>query len=125
MDRQTPAQNQTRFQQRFQQRQKLLTPFYIFKVVKGKGKTQKTDTLEACSSYTIVKQWDEDLDEQAGWELLLTRKPPLTGEVVRLPQDGHTVYVENAAGKTVMTFRWPEKSREAVLRVMDDQESPS
>jgi hypothetical protein len=35
--------------------------------------------------------------------------------VIRLPEDGHTVYVENNEGKTIDTYRWPEERQEAAL----------
>lgn len=110
-------------------------PPYTFKLVKGKGKREKIKALEPCVSYTIGRQWDDEAGEdgedgegeQIGWELMLTRRAPSVGETVYLPQDGHTVYVENLNGKTVQTFRWPEKTgkakRDVTFRVMDTDDA--
>lgn len=110
-------------------------PPYTFKLVKGRAGNERIRVLEPCVSYTIVKQWDDDAEPddpdddqvgaQVGWELLLTRIAPSKGQRVRLPQQGHTVYVENLNGKTVQTFRWPEKVKKqehVTFRVMDDQD---
>lgn len=103
-------------------------PPYTFKLVKGKGEREKITALEPCTSYTFSRQWDEEggedgEGEQTGWELMLTRRAPSVGETVYLPQDGHTVYVENLNGKTVHTFRWPEKDKSGVrFTVMDEQD---
>lgn len=118
-------------------RQTVVDPLYTFKLVKGKGKRERIKVLKPCSSYTIGRQWDDDLvgdgdddpedlpGAQVGWELMLTRRAPDTGETVYLPQDAHTVYVENLNGKTVQTFRWPEKVKKqehVTFRVMEDQD---
>ena len=114
-------------------RQTAVDPLYTFKLVRGKGKRERIKVLKPCSSYTIGRQWDDeaeaDEDEsvgaQVGWELMLTRRHPDVGETVYLPQDAHTVYVENLNGKTVQTFRWPEKIKKqehVTFRVMDDQD---
>lgn len=110
-------------------------PLYTFKLVRGKGKRERIKVLKPCSSYTIGRQWDDDAETdedgeddqggaQVGWELMLTRRPPDVGETVYLPQDAHTVYVENLNGKTVQTFRWPEKVKKqehVTFRVMDGE----
>jgi len=111
-------------------------PPYTFKLVKGRAGNERIRVLEPCVSYTIVKQWDDDAESddpdeigaQVGWELLLTRKAPSKGQRVRLPQQGHTVYVENLNGKTVQTFRWPEKAKKqehVTFRVMDQENDPA
>lgn len=122
-------------------RQTVVDPLYTFKLVKGKGKRERIKVLKPCSSYTIGRQWDDEAEAdedkgesgegvdgvgaQIGWELMLTRRSPDVGETVYLPQDAHTVYVENLNGKTVQTFRWPEKVKKqehVTFRVMDDQD---
>lgn len=36
------------------------------------------------------------------------------GPTIRLPEDGHTVYLENDLGNTINVLRWPEPARSEV-----------